>query len=92
MLSTIYGINGVGKDAIARRVSELSNGDIVSLNNTRILMYLLNIVDDYVGNTPISDHQYSQLHSAPKSRIKEMEMVALLPLCSIRRNTKTENQ
>ena len=62
MLVTIFGINAVGKDAVANKIKE-ERTDYRITSESRLLMYNLGIIDDYNTSCPVTKEQYKALES-----------------------------
>ena len=66
-LIIIYGVNGVGKDAIALSLSrEYTNSVVVS--DQRILMYHLGIIDSYDNSLKIDKEKYKKLEDTSNEK------------------------
>lgn len=71
-IDTLYGVNGVGKDAIAERIKSERVSNLTITSASRLCMYLLGITDNFDAQRKIGREQYKQLESMPQD-----EMVAL---------------
>jgi len=71
-LSTMYGINGVGKDTVANGVAE-AMPELRLTSQSRILMHILGLIDNYDARTPVARDKYRQLEDTPQSRMREIE-------------------
>lgn len=71
-LTTIFGINGVGKDTVAEKL-RANNPDITVTSMSRMLMYLLGISKTYDTREKISEKQYKKLENTPQKIISSIE-------------------
>lgn len=71
-LTTIYGINGVGKDTVANSL-RANNPDLSVTSISRMLMYILDITKSYDVREKVSEEQYKMLESVPQKRMIEIE-------------------
>ena len=71
-LMTIFGINGVGKDAVANSL-KAKNRDLAVTSISRMLMYILDITKTYDVNEKVLEDQYRMLESVPQERMIEIE-------------------
>ena len=71
-LTTIFGINGVGKDTVANEL-RIKNTDISVTSMSRVLMYILDITKTYDVSEKVCEDQYKKLESVPQSKMIEIE-------------------
>lgn len=71
-INTIFGINGVGKDAVAECLKS-TNQDIVVTSMSRLSMFLLGISSSWDAEEEVSEHQYRQLEETPQSKMIDLE-------------------
>lgn len=76
-LYTIYGINGVGKDAVARNIQQAGIGSIEVTSSSRMLMYLLGITDTYDAFARVTDVEYHRLDSLDTAYVDEVEQAKM---------------
>jgi len=71
-LSTLYGVNGVGKDTIGAELLS-RHPDTQLTSESRLFMYILGITSDYRAQTKASREQYKQLEDTPQKRMLEIQ-------------------
>ena len=71
-LYTIYGINGIGKDTVAKEIRK-KRQDIVVTSMSRILMFILGISKSYDVQEKINEEQYKALEETPQSTMRNIE-------------------
>ena len=71
-ITTIFGINGVGKDTVANSL-RANNPDLSVTSISRMLMYILGITKTYDVSELVNEEQYKQLESIPQPRMIEIE-------------------
>ena len=71
-VNTIFGINGVGKDAVASELKK-ENPKITVTSMSRLLMYLLGISQTYDAAEKITEAQYKKLEEVPQKDMIELE-------------------
>lgn len=74
MISTIFGINGVGKDTLANKLVEAGNRKLHFVSNSRIMMYLLGITDFFDISRQANDDNYRALNSMDTSTVRKVEL------------------
>lgn len=67
-LITLYGINASGKDTIANSIKSRIS-EVFVTTETRILMYILGLIDDYDASCPVSKDVYKRLENTPQNVI-----------------------
>ncbi len=67
----LYGINGVGKDAIAAALQR-ENSEIVIVTVSRLVMYHLGIIRDFSYNLSINESAYRELEKTSSERKEEV--------------------
>lgn len=67
-LITIYGINAVGKDTIAKELKS-ENPEIFVTSESRLLMYHLGIIDEFGIDSSVTKSDYKKLESTTQDRI-----------------------
>lgn len=72
-LSTLYGINGVGKDTIAAEVKRAYADDITITSMSRLCMFLLGITESLDSQEPVDTTAYRKLESVPQSEMRQLE-------------------
>lgn len=78
-LTTIFGINGVGKDSVANLLRETDDSLIVT-SMSRLYMYILGIIDSIDSRTKVSEEQYKLLEQVPQEVMKKIDNEKLKPL------------
>ena len=87
-LTTIFGINGVGKDTVANEL-RINNTDISVTSMSRVLMYILDITKTYDVSEKVCEDQYKKLESVPQSKMIEIENTDYKKiLCEIAKSDK----
>ena len=87
-LTTIFGINGVGKDTVANEL-RIKNTDISVTSMSRVLMYILDITKTYDVSEKVCEDQYKKLESVPQSKMIEIENTDYKKiLCEIAKSDK----
>lgn len=71
-ITTIFGINGIGKDTIAEELRK-RNGKLKVTSMSRLSMYLLGISKTYDVREKITEEQYKQLEMIPQTKMIELE-------------------
>ena len=71
-LSTLYGINGVGKDTVAEKLRESVDQRLIVTSMSRLSMYLLGIAKDLDVSGKLPPDAYKRLEQVPQP-----EMIAL---------------
>ena len=71
-ITTIFGINGVGKDTVANSLRD-KHTDIAVTSISRMLMYILGITKTYDVSEKVCEDQYKLLESVPQDRMIEIE-------------------
>lgn len=71
-LYTIFGINGVGKDTVAKELRN-NNPNLKITSMSRILMYILGISKTYDVAEKITEEQYRLLENVPQNRMIDIE-------------------
>ncbi len=71
-LTTIFGINGVGKDTVANEL-RANNPDLMITSISRMLMYILGITSSYDVNEKVSEEHYKMLESVPQEKMIKIE-------------------
>lgn len=71
-LSTIFGINGIGKDTVAEEIRK-RNPRIRVTSMSRIYMYILGISKTCDVKEEISEEQYKKLERIPQETMKRVE-------------------
>ena len=67
-ITTIFGINGVGKDTVANSL-RTNNPDLLVTSISRMLMYILGITKTYDVNEKVCEEQYKMLESVPQEKM-----------------------
>ena len=87
-LTTIFEINGVGKDTVANEL-RINNTDISVTSMSRVLMYILDITKTYDVSEKVCEDQYKKLESVPQSKMIEIENTDYKKiLCEIAKSDK----
>jgi len=68
MIVTIYGINGVGKDAIAKEFSK-SKPNCIVVSQSRLLMYHLGLATDFTPEAELKPDAYERLEAIEEKTI-----------------------
>lgn len=71
-ITTIFGINGVGKDTVANSL-RTNNPDLLVTSISRMLMYILGITKTYDVNEKVCEEQYKMLESVPQEKMIKIE-------------------
>jgi len=71
MIIVIYGINGVGKDRIAKKISK-TNSKILVVSQSKLLMYHLGITNGFTSDTKAEPSAYKKLESIKEKRITRL--------------------
>lgn len=71
MLIVFYGINGVGKDRIAKEILK-TNKDFLVISQSRLLMYHLGIVKSFISKTELKQSTYQTLETIKEKEIKNL--------------------
>lgn len=71
-LYTIFGINGIGKDTVAKEIRK-KRQDIGITSMSRILMFILGISKSYDVREKIDEEQYKALEETPQSTMRSIE-------------------
>ena len=71
-ITTIFGINGVGKDTVANSL-RTNNPDLLVTSISRMLMYILGITKTYDVNEKVCEEQYKMLESVPQEKMIKSE-------------------
>lgn len=71
-ITTIFGINGVGKDTVANSL-RTNNPDLLVTSISRMLMYILGITKTYDVNENVCEEQYKMLESVPQEKMIKIE-------------------
>lgn len=69
MIIAIYGINGVGKDRIAKEIQK-EKSNVLIVSQSRLLMYHLGIVKKFISNVELKSGAYKKLEAIEEKRIK----------------------
>lgn len=72
MLSTIYGVNGVGKDVVAEKLHQ-ENKNVIITSTPRLLMYAFDLIDSYRVDEPVSKEHYQKLDSINQKEIDRID-------------------
>lgn len=71
-LTTIFGINGVGKDTVVEKLMQ-KNSKIKATSMSRINMYILGITETYDLQEKVTEEQYKALESIPQNIMIDIE-------------------
>ena len=71
-ITTIFGINGVGKDTVANSL-RTNNPDLLVTSISRMLMYILGITKTYDVNEKVCEEQYKMLESVSQEKMIKIE-------------------
>lgn len=71
-LYTIFGINGIGKDTVAKEIRKKTQ-DIEVTSMSRLLMFILGISKSYDVQEKINEEQYKALEKMPQSTMRFIE-------------------
>ena len=71
-ITTLFGINGVGKDTIAENLRK-KNPEITVSSVSRMLMYILGISKTYDVREKVTEEQYKILESIPQTQMVKIE-------------------
>ena len=71
-ITTIFGINVVGKDTVANSL-RTNNPDLLVTSISRMLMYILGITKTYDVNEKVCEEQYKMLESVPQEKMIKIE-------------------
>ena len=71
-LYTIFGINGIGKDTVAKEIRKKTQ-DIEVTSLSRLLMFILGISKSYDVQEKINEEQYKALEKMPQSTMRFIE-------------------
>ena len=71
-ITTIFGINGVGKDTVANSL-RTNIPDLLVTSISRMLMYILGITKTYDVNEKVCEEQYKMLESVPQEKMIKIE-------------------
>lgn len=74
-LETMYGINASGKDTIAMKIKE-QNPSVFITTESRILMWLLGITNDYAAESQVLRAQYETLENTSQNQIEDVTNTA----------------
>ncbi len=72
MIIVVYGVNGVGKDEIFKKISNLDSRFIV-VSYSRLLMFHLGLIANYDLSTKLDDDIYRKLEVIKEEKIRELE-------------------
>lgn len=67
-ITTIFGVNGVGKDTVADAL-RVSNPDLSVASYSRVLMYILGITNTFDVSEKVCEDQYKTLESVPQEKM-----------------------
>lgn len=71
-LYTVFGINGIGKDTVAKEIRKKTQ-DIEVTSMSRLLMFILGISKSYDVQEKINEEQYKALEKMPQSTMRFIE-------------------